>query len=82
MLKKSAWMGLLLFGLLALSASAAWAAGINRSVLHGNAASGSALTAKLGGVGGNRYRKTLTTPDRHGHCFMGEDAAAAEAAYW
>lgn len=81
MLKKSAWIGLLLIALLALSAGAAWAAGTSRSASASLLLSGNAAEAKLGGISGGRHLVSPTTTDRHGHCFLGEDPAAAEAAY-
>ena len=81
MLRKTAWMFVLLIALLALSASAAWAAGTNRSARAGLYLSGNAAASKLGGISGGRHFVSPMTPDRHGHCFMGEDAASAADAY-
>jgi hypothetical protein len=81
MLKKSAWMGLLLIALLALSVSAAWAAGANRSARAAFRLAGDAAPSKVVGISGGRHFVSPATPDRHGHCFMGEDAAAAFDAY-
>lgn len=81
MLKKSAWMGLLLIALLALSVSAAWAAGTNRSARASLQLTGNAAPSKLGGISGGRHFVSPVTPDRHGHCFMGEDDATASDAY-
>ncbi|MBI4672286.1 MAG: hypothetical protein HY741_11560 [Chloroflexi bacterium] len=81
MVRKAAWMLVLLVALLVISASAAWAAGVNRSAQSSLSSSGNAAVAKLDGTGGTRYVMPRDKLDSHGHCFMGEDAAAAEAAY-
>lgn len=81
MLKKTAWIVLLLAALMALSVTAVWAGGIRRPAQQALLPSGGVGVAALKGESGARHFVSPKLPDRHGHCFMGEDAAAAEAAY-
>lgn len=80
MLKKTTWIVLLLIALLAISATVAWAGGLNRAVQASLLPSGNAAVSKLDGVGSAQQKVTSSKSDRQGHCHM-SDAVASEPAW-
>jgi hypothetical protein len=81
MVRKAAWMFVLLVALLAVSVTVAWAAGLDRSAQTSLASGGSAAVSTLAGRGDGSYVAPYAAPERHGRCFQNQSAASAEPAY-
>ncbi len=84
MARKAGWMLVLLAVLLVISASAAWAAGVNRPTQSSLLPSGNAAVTKLDGKGDMRYAMPRLKKSS-GHFCNGDSAGAvgdsAGAAY-
>lgn len=75
MVRKAGWMLVLLVALLVISASAAWAAGVNRPTQSSLLPSGNAAVTKLEGKGDTRY--AMPRLKSSGHFCNGDSAEAA-----